>query len=154
MKRVYLGVIVLLVVAAAAGGYYYHSQPDGAAPSGKDKSAGKGGGRGERKGANVPVVAAAATSADVGVLLDGLGTVTPVATVTVRSRVDGQLMSLNFREGQVVRAGDLLAEIDPRPAQVQLATAEGQLARDQALLKNAQMDLERYRVLLKQDSIA
>jgi multidrug efflux system membrane fusion protein len=90
----------------------------------------------------------------VGVLLDGLGTVTPVATVTVRSRVDGQLMRLAFREGQVVRAGDLLAEIDPRPAQVQLATAEGQLARDQSLLKNAQTDLERYRVLLKQDSIA
>ena len=150
MKRVYLGVIVLCVVAAAGAGYYFYGQPRaGDAPAKMGK-----GGPGKGKGGNVPVVAAAATSADVGVLLDGLGTVTPVATVTVRSRVDGQLMQLAFREGQVVRAGDLLAEIDPRPAQVQLATAEGQLARDQSLLKNAQIDLERYRVLLKQDSIA
>lgn len=149
MKRVYLGGIVLCVVVAAAG-YYFYSQPRGGdAPAKMGK-----GGPGKGKAGNVPVVAAAAVSADVGVLLDGLGTVTPVATVTVRSRVDGQLMTLAFREGQVVRAGDLLAEIDPRPAQVQLATAEGQLARDQSLLKNAQTDLERYRVLLKQDSIA
>jgi multidrug efflux system membrane fusion protein len=150
MKRVYLGAIVVGVVAAAAAGYYFYSQPrssDAPAKMGK-------GGPGKGKAGNVPVVAAAAVSADVGVLLDGLGTVTPVATVTVRSRVDGQLMKLAFREGQVVSAGDLLAEIDPRPAQVQLATAEGQLARDQSLLKNAQTDLERYRVLLKQDSIA
>jgi multidrug efflux system membrane fusion protein len=88
------------------------------------------------------------------VQLDALGSVTPVATATVRSRVDGQLMKLQFKEGQVVRAGDLLAEIDPRPAQVQLATAEGQLAKDRALLKNAQLDLERYQTLFKQDSIA
>jgi len=150
MKRVYLGGIVLCVAAAAAAGYYFYSQPrTGDAPAKMGK-----GGPGKGRPGNVPVLAAAAVSADVGVLLDGLGTVTPVATVTVRSRVDGQLMKLAFREGQVVSAGDLLAEIDPRPAQVQLATAEGQLARDQSLLKNAQTDLERYRVLLKQDSIA
>jgi len=154
MKRTHLWIAGLCVVAAAAAGWYFyssHAQPREAETSAKAGKGGPGKGRG---GGNVPVVATAATTADVGVLLDGLGTVTPVATVTVRSRVDGQLMSLNFREGQVVRAGDLLAEIDPRAAQVQLATAEGQLARDQALLKNAQMDLERYRVLLKQDSIA
>ena len=149
MKRAYLGGIVLCAVAAAAG-YYFYSQPRaGDAPAAK---MGKGGfGKG---GGVVPVVAAPAATADVGVLLDGLGTVTPVATVTVRSRIDGQLMKLAFKEGQVVRAGDLIAEIDPRPAQVQLSTAEGQFARDQALLRNAQIDLERYRTLLKQDSIA
>lgn len=100
------------------------------------------------------VVAAPAVAADVPVYLTGLGTVTPLATVTVRSRVDGQLIRVLFREGQMVKAGELLAEIDPRPFQVQLTQAEGQMARDQALLRNAQLDLERYRTLFQQDSIA
>jgi membrane fusion protein, multidrug efflux system len=102
----------------------------------------------------VPVVAVPARTADVGVYLSGLGTVTPIATVTVRSRVDGELMRVAFREGQLVKAGELLAEIDPRPFQVQLAQAVGQLAKDQALLKNAVVDLERYRTLFEQDSVA
>src|SRR4029079_12367550 len=99
-------------------------------------------------------VAVPAATADVGVQLEGLGTVTPVSTVTVRSRLEGELMRLHFKEGDSVRYGDLLAEIDPRTAQVQLATAEGQLARDQALLTNARVDLDRYQTLFKQDSIA
>ncbi len=101
----------------------------------------------------VPVVGAAARVGDLGVYLTGLGTVTPVATVTVRSRVDGQLIDVAYREGQVVHQGDLLVQIDPRPFQVQLLQAEGQLAKDEAALKDARIDLERYQVLIAQDSI-
>jgi multidrug efflux system membrane fusion protein len=102
----------------------------------------------------LPVVAAAARKADMDVNLRGLGTVIPVNTVTVRSQVGGQLLRVHFAEGQVVEAGMLLVEIDPRPFEVQLMQAEGQLARDEALLRNAKTDLARYKLLLSQDSIA
>src|SRR5262245_46840429 len=101
----------------------------------------------------IPVVVASAVTKDVPVFLTGLGTVTPLNTVTVRSRVDGELLRVAFREGQLVKEGDLLAEIDPRPFQVQLTQAEGQKAKDEAALKNARIDLERYQVLMQQDAI-
>jgi multidrug efflux system membrane fusion protein len=101
-----------------------------------------------------PVTAVTATKADFDVYLKGLGTVIPTNTVTVKSQVSGQLMSVQFKEGQHVNKGDLIAEIDPRPFQVQLMQAEGQLARDEAFLKNAEADLALYKQLLAQDSIA
>jgi multidrug efflux system membrane fusion protein len=95
----------------------------------------------------VPVVAATVRQGDLPVYLTGLGSVTAFNTVAVKSRVDGQLTEIAFHEGQVVHEGDLLAEIDPRPFAVQLTQAEGALARDQALLKDAQLTVARFRAL-------
>ena len=138
---------VLIVVGVAVAAYRIFLSPV-TAPNGT---------RGKAKMENerpLPVTAVAAKKGDIDVYLNGLGTATPVNTVTVRSQVSGQLLQVHFTEGDAVKAGELLAEIDPRPFQVQLTQAEGQLIRDEALLKNAENDLARYKLLLAQDSIA
>jgi multidrug efflux system membrane fusion protein len=99
------------------------------------------------------VATVTARKGDIGVHLDALGTVTPLATVTVRTRVDGQLLTVNYREGQMVRAGAVLAELDARPFQALLVQAQGQYQRDKALLENARVDLDRYRSLFARDAI-
>ncbi len=143
-RRPWLWLLVLAIAAVAA---YFALKPAG------DAQQAASGRRAFDPNRPTAVVAAPATVGDVNVYLNGLGTVTPLKTVTVRSRVDGELIRVLFTEGQVVKAGDLLAEIDPRQYQAQLEQAQGQLARDQALLDNARIDLERYRKLLSQDSI-
>jgi len=101
----------------------------------------------------IPVVAAKARQGDIGVYFTGLGAVTPIYTVTVKSRVDGELMKVLYKEGDYVHQGDLLVEIDPRPFDVQLMQAEGQLIKDQAALDNARIDLTRYQTLVTHNAV-
>lgn len=152
-----LGVVV---IAGAAIGFWHSrsstvesSAAGAAAPAGQQVA---GGGRhgGRFGGALAPVQAATATSESVPRYLTGLGTITAANTVTVRSRVDGQLLSINFQEGQQVKAGALLAQIDPSQFKVALAQAQGQLAKDNATLTNARRDLARYQQLVKTNLIS
>lgn len=142
----------LLVLGVAGGAAYlwlpkfYSAAADGQSQAKKGKDD-KGAGRA------VPVVATSSRQGDMPVYLNGLGSVTAFNTVTVRSRVDGQIVKIAFTEGQLVKEGDLLLEIDPRPFQVMLEQAEGQKAKDTALLQNALTDRERYRVLFEQQAI-
>src|SRR5579863_3033613 len=108
------------------------------------------------KTATPPQTVRAATVArgQMPIVIDALGTVTPLATVTIRTQIAGKLMSVGFKEGQIVKVGDFLAQIDPRPYEAALAQAQGQLAKDTALMQQAQADLARYQTLSRQDSIA
>jgi len=135
-------------IAIVVGAGWYITTHHASAPT-------QGGGRGRfAQGQATPVGIAAAAKADVPIVIRALGTVTPLATVTVKAQITGQLVQVAFTEGQSVKKDDLLAVVDPRPYEVALQNAEGTLAKDQALLKNAQIDLQRYKTLVAQDSIA
>ena len=143
--------IPILLILLGAGTYLYLRKNHTVAqldPGVKQGKGGRGGGAGSE-----PVLAARARRGNIGVYFNGLGSVTPLNTVTVKSRVDGQLMKVHYLEGDLVHQGDLLIEIDPRPYQVQLEQAEGQFAKDQATLNNARIDLARYETLIKQNAI-
>lgn len=158
-------IVVLLVIAGMVGiGYYFKHRPAanqggfggpggpgaGAPPGGGPGGASGGGGR---RGATT-VGTTVAESTDIPVILEALGTVTPSASVTVRPQVSGVITEVRFREGQMVKQGDVLAVIDRRPFQMALAQAQAQQQRDEAELDNAKLTLERYKTLLSQDSIA
>jgi len=135
---------LLLIVAIIGAAVWYFPRPQ---PQPKN------GGR-PAAGAPVPVSVAPVEKGDMPVTLSQLGTVTPLATVTVKTQISGYLTEVAFQEGQMVKKGDFLAQIDPRPYQVALEQAEAQLAKDQALLQNARIDLQRYNMLVAQNSIA
>ncbi|MCA0303061.1 MAG: MdtA/MuxA family multidrug efflux RND transporter periplasmic adaptor subunit [Proteobacteria bacterium] len=142
--RTLFGIGVGLAIVAGAG--WYITQNASAPPS---RQAGRFG-----AGQPTPVGLATAAKGEIPVVLRALGTVTPLQTVNVKTQITGQLVKVDFKEGQMVQKGDLLALVDPRPYEVALQQAIGQQQRDEALLKNAQTDLERYRKLVAQDSIA
>src|SRR5579862_5865966 len=153
-KRGFIWFFLLLIIGSITGYAVWRASQPGLIPTtNQGKGFGGRGGRGGAAGGALPVVVAKARSGPVPIYLNGLGTVTAFYTVTVKSRVDGQLMKVNFQEGDLVKEGQILAEIDPRPFQVQLELAEGSLAHDQALLDNAKLDLARYQTLLDQDAI-
>jgi multidrug efflux system membrane fusion protein len=136
-----LAAIVALAITAWAGVRQSRSRAEAA--SAKDKAP-----------PPTPVVAAPARKGKIEVYLTGLGTVTPVYTVAVKSRVDGQVLKVLYKEGQAVRKGNPLVEIDPRPFEVQLTQAEGQLIKDRAALQNGQVDLQRYQTLIAKNAVA
>jgi membrane fusion protein, multidrug efflux system len=142
-------VLLLFVLAAAAGFEYWHRSGGATASATSGTKTSKKGGGGD----TIPVVAARARRGNIGVYDPGLGNVTPIYTDTIKSRVDGQLMSVRYREGQIVQKGDPLFEIDPKPYEAALTQAEGQLARDQALLANARIDQARYELLVPQKAV-
>lgn len=135
--------IVLALLAVGAVVWWITSRTTTTVPTGRFSGNGP-----------MPVVTSVVEKGNVDIVFKALGTVTPLATVTVKTQISGQIIRLDFKEGQRVQKGDLLAEIDSRPYLLQLDQTEGQLRRDQALLKTAQQDLARYRTLAKQDSIA
>ena len=141
---------LLVLVLLAAGGWYLW-QKGALTPAAAGSVPPKGGGK--KGGGTVPVVAVKAKRGNIGVYINGLGSVTPIYTDMIKSRVDGELMNVHFKEGDIVHQGDLLIEIDKRPYAAALEQAEGQLARDQAILANAKVDLKRYEELLKQNAV-
>jgi membrane fusion protein, multidrug efflux system len=136
-----LGLLVVVVAAAALGWWLYDRQP---APRS---------GRVNPYANAMPVVVAPVVTGDIDITLNALGTVTSLATVNITSQISGYLMSVNYQEGQVVKKGDLLVEIDPRPYELALKNAEGALERDQAMLQSAELDLKRYQDLAKTNAI-
>ena len=160
--RTGLIVAVAAIALAAGGGYWWYQKKNAAgtstaagAPSAGGAAGARSGPRGAQGGSQAqPVSAGVVDQRDMRVLVNAIGTMSARATAVVRAKVSGELIKLHFKEGDDVKAGQLLAEIDPRSFQATLNQVQGTYQRDQALLKNAQLDLQRYKELQAQDSIA
>jgi multidrug efflux system membrane fusion protein len=148
-RRFVWTIVLILLMAGGVAWWHGHRQETAQAP------AEKGAGRGGRSagGAPMSIVPETVGKGDIGISLNALGTVTSLATVTIRSQISGYLVKVAFKEGDEVKKGDLLAEIDSRPYEAALAQAKGALARDEALLKGAQVDLTRYQGLAAQNAV-
>jgi membrane fusion protein, multidrug efflux system len=147
-RRRWLFTVILVVLALAAFLLYRRDHSGAAAQKAASGKGGKGG-----AAAGIPVVAAQAVTGNIGVYVTGLGAITPIYTVTVKSRVDGQLMNIHFKEGDLVNQGDSLIDIDPRPYEAAVVQAQGALVRDTALLANSRVDLIRYTTLVAQEAV-
>ncbi|NKJ47655.1 multidrug transporter subunit MdtA [Burkholderia sp. SG-MS1] len=159
-RNIALTIAALVILGVVLWRWHPWGGPGGASGAGAASGAsgarapGGRGGRGAMANMPQPVHVASATQGEMPVVLTALGTVTPLATVTVLPQLSGVLQDVYFKEGQMVKKGDLLAQIDPRPYQISLENAQGVLVRDEALLQTARLDLKRYQTLLAQDSIA
>ena len=143
-SHAWIWVVVILVLAI--GGLIYYRKQQAAEAAAKTKAA--------LANRSVPITTATATTGPIGIYINALGTVTSVYTATITTRVDGQIVSVNYVEGQMVHKGDLLVQIDPRPYQAALTQAEGTLAHDEALLGEARIDLDRYQLAFNRNAIA
>jgi len=154
-RRLWVLLALVAVIAGIAWIIHHGTNIQPTASFGPGPGPGGGAGAGRRGGGNsIAVATARAAAGEIAVKLPALGTVSPLATVTVKTQISGQLQQIAFKEGQLVHKGDFLAQIDPRPYQAALDQAQGNLARDQALLADARLDLKRYQDLVAEDSIA
>jgi multidrug efflux system membrane fusion protein len=143
-SHAWIWIVLILLFGLVGFRYYQNQQAANQAAKAKAAMAGRG----------VPITTATATKGSIGVYINALGTVTPVYTASITTRVDGQINNVSYREGQMVHKGDILVLIDPRPFQAALTQAEGTLAHDQALLEEGQIDLNRFQEAFNRNAIA
>ena len=144
-RRSHLWIWIVVFLVLGIGGLVYYRNKEAAAAAAKTKAA--------MANRSVPITTAAVTTGPIGIYINALGTVTSVYTATITTRVDGQIVSVNYTEGQLVHKGDVLVQIDPRPYQAALTQAEGTLAHDEALLGEARIDLDRYQLAFNRNAI-
>jgi membrane fusion protein, multidrug efflux system len=144
--RSYRWIWIVVILVLAIGGLTYYRKQQAAAQAAKAKAA--------AANRSVPITTATVRQGPIGIYINALGTVTPVYTATITTRVDGQIVSVNYREGQMVHKGDVLIQIDPRPYQAALTQAQGTLAHDEALLGESRIDLDRYQLAFNRNAIA